>query len=102
MPPPQWRTQVKMTDAPRAGPSVIAKARQYPSRSRYEPRAQIVGGTTAVLVVLFGQAPPDTSSRELSPSASLSDVDEIVFSATSLRLSPASAFEFRTDARRQR
>src|SRR5882724_4306919 len=53
------------------------------------PQGQMVGGTTVVLVVLFGQAPPDTSSRALSTSTSLS---EILFSAVSLRVS-ASPFE---------
>src|SRR6266702_8088409 len=43
----------------------------------------------ALTRLLYGHEPPDTSSRELSPSASL-DVDEILFSATSL-MSPGSA-----------
>ena len=44
----------------------------------------------------YGQRPPDTSSSELSPSASFPGVEEILFGAPSLRLSPDSAcpFEF--------
>src|SRR5216684_7242269 len=48
-------------------------------------RDQMVGGTIPVLVVVLGQAPPDTSSRALSPSPSLLDVDEILVSVTSFR-----------------
>src|SRR6266702_5470629 len=40
------------------------------------PQDQMVGLTCAECKVAYGQPPPDTSSRELSPSASL-DVEEI-------------------------
>jgi hypothetical protein len=47
-------------------------------------------------MVAYGHPPPDTSSSELSLSASFPGVEEILFGAPSLRLSPGSAcpFEF--------
>ena len=42
-----------MTDAPRAGPSVIVKARQYLNRSRRRPKGQMVGDDTGMLKILF-------------------------------------------------
>src|SRR5437899_1515366 len=51
----------------------------------------MVGVTVPVFVVAGGQEPPDTSSREFSLSASFPGVEEILFGAPSLRLSPGSA-----------
>ena len=84
-----------MTDAPR-GTIGHRKGSAISKPIPLSPQDQMVGVTLAELIVAYGQLPPETSSSELSLSASFPGVEEILFGAPSFTLSPGSAcpFEF--------